>query len=254
MTDAKKHEWGIPDWRDESAYPGPDDLSMDEWRWQFLRRREDYRQDWLKHADSTYRYYLARSRDSNDQIYYGKEICTPNHPQFMAEYRGPRKYGLIGLPNPAIEKPWFASITPHGHEGSYVEGRGPGWLGSGELTEIDLPEGFAAYTFDLRKPIPPQIKKAKNDLRDLQKHRRGKIEQRRRHQKKWPLYLRLLDAREIGEAWETIAYALLLDVETIGDLPIEEYDRLVEKGGSIAAAKAYQVWEAARELMFNFPD
>jgi hypothetical protein len=41
-------KWGIPDWRDGSAYPTPEKMSDRAWRWEFLRRRDDYRRDWEK--------------------------------------------------------------------------------------------------------------------------------------------------------------------------------------------------------------
>ena len=40
--------WGVPDWRDPAAYPTADELDDLEWRWEFLRRRHGYRQDWLR--------------------------------------------------------------------------------------------------------------------------------------------------------------------------------------------------------------
>ena len=44
------HEVGtVPQWKDEGTYPRPDSLNDTFWRWEFLRRRSDYRQDWVKY-------------------------------------------------------------------------------------------------------------------------------------------------------------------------------------------------------------
>ena len=40
-------DWGVPDWRKVNAYPEPDELSKKWWRWEFLRRLQEYREDWL---------------------------------------------------------------------------------------------------------------------------------------------------------------------------------------------------------------
>ena len=41
--------WGVPDWRDAAAYEVQ--RSPRQWRWEFLRRRQDYREDWLMHYE-----------------------------------------------------------------------------------------------------------------------------------------------------------------------------------------------------------
>jgi hypothetical protein len=38
--------YNILDWRNRSAYPSPDDLSLSQWRWEFLRRSAHYRKFW----------------------------------------------------------------------------------------------------------------------------------------------------------------------------------------------------------------
>ena len=38
--------WGIPDWTRVEAYPNPSTTTDLEWRWEFLRRRPDYREKW----------------------------------------------------------------------------------------------------------------------------------------------------------------------------------------------------------------
>jgi hypothetical protein len=49
MAEAKQRhvirDWGTPDPRDAGAYP-PVSASLEQWAWEFLRRREDYRKRW----------------------------------------------------------------------------------------------------------------------------------------------------------------------------------------------------------------
>jgi hypothetical protein len=54
--------WGVPDWRDAAAYEV--NRSPRQWRWEFLRRRQDYREDWLKHYEPGRREALAIFGDS----------------------------------------------------------------------------------------------------------------------------------------------------------------------------------------------
>jgi hypothetical protein len=39
-------ETAEPNWMDGDTYPQPESLNDTFWRWEFLRRRADYRQDW----------------------------------------------------------------------------------------------------------------------------------------------------------------------------------------------------------------
>ncbi len=62
-----RRKWGIPDWRDAGAYPNAENMGDRAWRWEFLRRREDYREDWKRKGDPS-KYGLAvmvdpRSKD-----------------------------------------------------------------------------------------------------------------------------------------------------------------------------------------------
>lgn len=42
-----RDDWNVPDWKDASAYPADDEaLSQDAWRWEFIRRSEEYRTAW----------------------------------------------------------------------------------------------------------------------------------------------------------------------------------------------------------------
>lgn len=49
---ATPHQWNVPDWTDENSYPVPfpesDNSDWLKWRWEFLRRDAEYRNDWLR--------------------------------------------------------------------------------------------------------------------------------------------------------------------------------------------------------------
>jgi len=46
-------DFNIPNWDDANAYPRcQEELSDDQWIWEFLRRSNDYRHDWWKYGDN----------------------------------------------------------------------------------------------------------------------------------------------------------------------------------------------------------
>ena len=67
-----REKWNVPDWRDSTAYPTPNELSDTLWRWEFLRRRTDYRQDWERYYPQTYEFNVACSKDPKPQTGMGK--------------------------------------------------------------------------------------------------------------------------------------------------------------------------------------
>src|SRR4051794_6937886 len=61
MTQHTVHgwRWGVPDWRDTAAYSRAENTRLGRWRWEFLRRRQDYREDWRLHFERAYRRNVA---------------------------------------------------------------------------------------------------------------------------------------------------------------------------------------------------
>ena len=108
-----RKKWNVPDWKNAGAYPKLRELNMVLWRWEFLRRRADYRNDWevwsLKtyERELQYREYLLNCKDeaAKDLLKTYNCILKPDAPQFRATMDGPLKYGLVGLPNPALRDP-----------------------------------------------------------------------------------------------------------------------------------------------------
>jgi hypothetical protein len=200
-TLATSATWGIPDWRDASAYVDSKDWNLDNWRWEFLRRREDYRADFVAAAE-TLETISTRFRHDGASVYDLEEFYDPRI----------RDWGALGplwhpLPLPDLDADGFP-------------------LRHGALHEI---------TFDLSKSLAPQLAEAKAQLQTEQGLRNlsnieaaqlcygvefsGKPEipvfeilekanRRPRAPKyqpeKWLKYLRAVDAREVRTSWAEI--------------------------------------------------
>ncbi len=54
QIEEERRKWRIPDWRNAKSYPHSNEMSDRAWRWEFLRRLDDYRRDWEhQSADGT---------------------------------------------------------------------------------------------------------------------------------------------------------------------------------------------------------
>lgn len=126
-----RRKWGVPDWHDASCYPA--NLSDGLWRWEFLRRREDYREDYRQSHAATVTWYRKHSfeeffqKRQNSQQSDGSTIWSEpwsespcgdgciypdnwenarDSPLFQVQMAGSmEKYGLVTLINPAIARP-----------------------------------------------------------------------------------------------------------------------------------------------------
>ena len=214
-------DWGVPNWRDQSAYLSPK-KPLEHWRWQFTRRRPDYREEWRRGGFEGLRNKFGYT-DSHD----------------------PRKEQPLYYAGPLLQILEVKDDQDQAFE--TVALTGPSGRISNHLVKVP---------FDLDRPLSAQVESAAKALRSLQEQLHGKQLQRRLHREKWPLYLRVIDARDAGETWETIGRELLKrDPDSISeDLPVDEFDRQIDRSGNTTAARARQVWEQAQVLMFNFPN
>jgi hypothetical protein len=130
----------------------------------------------------------------------------------------------------------------------------------GELlsgTELDctviIPQGKVVVYFDLTCPLPKQIKLATKNLKEWQQHKHGNVKQRRAVSKRkstvragegalWPLYLRLIDARNEDVSFEEIGRCLL------------QFDPYEGNVSDQAKPRAKALHSAAVSLSLNFPD
>jgi hypothetical protein len=213
--------WGVPDWRNEDAYPGSE-TKMYEWSWQFLRRRPDYREFWLKHAKVEF-----------ERSCKFAEIMQEDDP----EYPTPEWYrGWV------VKKSFFGGISstldpsfPHYKPGIF-EPKGGGhsvWRAKYDDETAAWNNGLMSIEFDLKSPIAKQLERAERLLKTEQAARFGEIGKGlRNHTTKWHTYLRVIDARDDGQSWSTIARKIL------------RYTRNEPQA-------ARQVWEQAQRLMFK---
>ena len=188
-------QWNVPDWRDASLYPVPlpegDDSDLGQWRWEFLRRDEEYRQDWLRFRALKHPFELALEVDPigpgrNEAIYPIEYEERHGHIYYCLW-----KYKLARLLNPAHPRPNCLEFYPVPSDGVLV------W-------------------FDLAMPLATQIRRADNILKKYagRSIKRATLPEKR----KWPLFLRVIDAFEEGVSNPDIGYRLL-------DLDKHRHDR-----------------------------
>ncbi len=231
-----QRKWNIPDWLDELAYPRSQEISDTLWRWEFLRRRADYRQDWEAYFQKTYEYEVACSKDPSFPTKYKKKVMRWDNVQFRATVpHSLEKYHLIALPNPSVQNP--AMLSFDSNYGRIYFGQGPDWVAGGEEVTLRLPEWKVATVFDLKKPLSPQIEKVKKDLMEWQAYQMGKKLERRKSRQEWTTYLRILDAREVGASDDEVGMELL---------EIEDPE--------VADARVQQLHKAATQLSYHFPN
>lgn len=249
---ASNTQWNVPDWKDAGAYPRPEDLSLTYWRWEFLRRRQDYKEDFEAHALPTYNFEIAEAKATPPQ---GKQIriVSPDHPEFRARliylakqdseealtaFRQalnrllPYDLSQSGLPNPRC-------VTPHRLQ--FEQGFGGfifGPINDGRIYR-PLRENQIAVIFCVSKPLAPQEAFAGHYLREIQKHKYGKKIGRRARRNDWPSYLRALDAKAAGVPLHVIGRTVL---------------RFSGTNEQIATRVLQDILEPAYELGINFPN
>jgi hypothetical protein len=233
-------EWGLPDWRDAAAYGAIEDWNENRWRWEFTRRREDYRADFDRWAADSYSQMveLYKTFKPGGQYISAEQILKPMDPGFSAIMPGPLKYGLPGLPNPRISEQPFDAILFRSNYGSGIKGEGLEFLAGGRGISVDAPEGKYLIEFNLKLPIKPQLEGLQSRLEVQQKLACGeRIKSRRQHPRTWPRYLRVIDGREAGASLSELAEIAVVETEDTVPTP----------------QGAKMVWDAARALMFNWP-
>jgi hypothetical protein len=185
---------GLPDWRDAAAYPSPDELSLEQWRWEFLRRNNDYRHDYFRPDDS-----------------FGAE---ESRERYMA-----RVYHILWPFDPtrsvrSIVSDEADSVFQTCFEDVFYESRLTYWYSDKhELQSRFLSNAEPHHLFfrvDLKRPLETQFRSFRQIARSSQQSWNcGKISVRRPHRRNWPLYLRVLDARDEGASYATIARDVL---------------------------------------------
>jgi hypothetical protein len=192
--------WGVPDWRDATAYQVP--RSPRQWRWEFLRRRQDYREDWLMHYEPGRREALATF--GNMPLPEGVTSWEDHYSGIVSFPDSAWKYGIAPLIDPSRECSEFELWQA-------AQGEQPQFLrfASRERFQEMEDAGLTVVVFDLNKPLGEQLRKAKARLKSAQVEMVGSASDWRRHEDKWPVYLRAIDARNAGETLESIGVHVL---------------------------------------------
>jgi hypothetical protein len=226
-------KWGIPDWRDEKAYPKK--LTDMDWHWEFLRRREDYRKDWDVCADKIEIYERLISN-------YGSTKGPQK--ELLAEILNLgcgidavfRRYGFPnGIPiHPAAATPEMLILEPPDEADIKDLGFPNNRVTPGSLYRIS--DKYCGFFYDLDKPINAQIRKAQSMLLKAQREKPARISGKRLHRDNFIDYLRVYDARCEHASFQRIGKVLRPDLMY-----------------SEAAARMEECYKAAKRLMIDFP-
>jgi hypothetical protein len=247
--DALENEWGVPDWRDEASYPKPDEDAL--WRWEFIRRMPDYRDAWDRASKVEYEIHCRMAEeDSRDKA----RLLKPDDPYFVvtfavgdnpAQYQELIKYNINPFYNPRTAVPLLfrngpaaMSLIPR-----YRDERG-GYFLSQPKTEymsalVGVRPGWTTVHFDLTEPLGNQLDRAKKRLQKVQEDflkeagftdRLKRKSARRRRKDMWPLYLRVLDARDAGVGYEVIGRKLKgIDDNDISKMAQQDADKALSQ-------------------------
>ena len=242
------NEWGIPDWRDPNAYGDTTQWNKLNWRWEFIRRRDDYREDFLK---SCRRFNeemrgMIKSLDENRTKYvealkeYQKELSGPLRQEVQdliraamvpsedtEKLKGSALSLIVDESHPdskiclekssevllkyrinPLQNPKKTPFEPRLEIAARLVGIARYFPGLASTDSFPLGEGEVAYVFNTKFPIEKQISSAKHMLERIQKSEYGHLARPREHPNKWFLYLRVLDAREANQSWAVIADTL----------------------------------------------
>ncbi|MGZ2410755.1 hypothetical protein ACUXST_000152 [Sphingomonas sp. F9_3S_D5_B_2] len=220
-------DWGLPDWTESSAYPPSVSLTKRQWWWQFTRRNPDYRKLWLE-ACALREPHQTMGTDGR---WYGPRMQYAGDAKAIETLRV--QFRLPKLLDPACDFSDSILMTLmeptggiHHLPRSGAVDRARRRIERGEdinrlrdeyadCEEIRMSAGLVNYEFDLRKPLPAQMKKAEEHLRNVQAATRGR-QKWKPEPGNWSSYLRVLDARDAKASWSTIGRTLWPN--EVGDL------------------------------------
>ena len=218
---AASNPFNVLDWRDCSAYPASDELSLSQWRWEFLRRSGHYREFW-----QSVQKYIADGWDPPEPEldyhvanYYLTKLIDPRLEarQLPASLFSFKHHLVYELPTPEqVDDPELipALNAPPNYSGVSFD----------EFMEIGERERCLLAMVRIDRPLKPQftaIERAVSAHRPKmsQRDERAKAaSERRLLPAKFPLYARLLDARDASAptkaGWAKIEQAVRIEPTT----------------------------------------
>lgn len=175
-----------PDWRTPADYPAPQDTGLRRWAWEFLRRNQEYRADWAQLASALRAAAESQpelapavhcwldARDDADALASSDLLSRWILDDAQLEHRV-----IDGVPTSFPFGGWFArkwglgamqspqSATPPDWSHRTIALPGPAdvdpWAGPQKGRKRSA--GTVALSFDLARPLAPQIESATNYLR-----------------------------------------------------------------------------------------
>jgi len=170
------------DWRSDADYDFTEELDLNGWAWEFLRRNPEYRNDWELELQNIYQTISPQGIDIEDDCFsIEPEKIDCQTKWWIARFVNPDTDCPIGL--------------------DFVNSYGRIYRDS---TKIDLLPGRVAVIFDLNLPIKRQVELTASRLRKWQEiyENRGicRLRKPKTHNDLWKSYLRVLDAKTDGAA------------------------------------------------------
>lgn len=208
----------MPNWESASDYAFTAKLDAIGWTWEFLRRNAQYREDFAK-VKATQELHKGEALDSDSKDPH-ESGDLPNGWTLGAKWwiKGPIRDPARNEPPIFItDFPWQPNLQ---QVKSFfrVDADATAWediednVAPHEIPEIQRLE-FATLVFDLRKPLPEQIKRGRESLSKRQAYLKKEIKKPPPHKgwENWRLYIRLLDAREGKATYAEIAETIFKD-------------------------------------------
>jgi hypothetical protein len=247
-------EWGVPDWRDASAYPDPKQTLGLEWWWEFTRRRPDYRALWTAVAVDRTEGGWSLDTESGRRTFYPADrhglilrfqlnaLLDPTCSHSYLEISSRRWSLNHSLPSATTIS--HRAVNEAKLLGDQIGAEGVEALLEEQKAQADAAStaGVTLYQFDLSKPLAPQLDRARADLEFWQGREFGKKNTRKARRGNWREFLRAIDAREGGATYREIR-----DVFWTGRS--QRKDGKEEK----TEQSARDTYAAACELRDNFP-
>lgn len=200
-----ENPWNVPDWRSADAYPRSEKTADWIWRWEFLRRREDYRLIWLDYQDNRTEWHAkgqdGLSKHDRETDRFGlSSLLSPSLRASTLTEPFMSDFDLCTVTPPICDPVRFFEEAKR--KGQFVVAITPDLRITEQLNKIrrQIEQILAdPWDGDLLEENP-DAPSAQPSLEVL----------RRRHVEKYPLYLRLLDARATDQkpSWQEIARVL----------------------------------------------
>lgn len=231
--------WGMPNWKSASEYAFTAKLVDVGWTWEFLRRNPTYRNDYSKAKESLgsasgvgpHLKLSVPPESSNVRLWwnlglawwiYGpiRDPARDDHPRFIT--------GFPWQPN-SVEAESFFAATPE-------ESQGEEAAAHDQIPQLQRAE-FALLVFDLRKRWGPQKSRASAIFKARQAALSKRVIRFPPHKgsENWPVYLRVLDAREAKVTCAEIAMVLFAN-------------EFGGKAGNDPVKKVEKYWAQAKRL------